>query len=331
MKQVGPLFVLFLALIQVLGAVHVNSTSQARKPGNSSSNSTSNSNGTKELNVKGHPAVRLLTISQRNIRAGGNLRSRVPPGPMTTVTHDKDAGGGYQPGSPMYDKQQDMLAQQSAALTPMVPADFAKHKWAFLFSIIVEILLALLIAYLYRRFKKQPDGHRFPRRNPSAFAGELPNQSENTCGFSSAFCLCYWGNWAQDWHFYLSACCCPMIRWSDSVGAEHIQLLPYWAGIFMWLSIEIFIVLLSVYILGPQYASELAIIFVFIGVYYRQKLRTLYGHEACSFKSLCCDCLAWLCCPCCAIVQESLEVEYYSPIKYADMDPNFHTQPQSIR
>jgi len=329
MKQIGSLLVLFAALSQVLDAIHMNSTNQVLKPG--SSRSIRSSTSTNTSNSKRHPKVQLLTFSQRSIRAWGSLRSRVPPGPMTTVTHDKEAGGGYEQGSPLYDKQQDMHAQQSAALTPMVPAEFAKHKWAFLWSILFEILLALLIAYLYRRFKKQPDGHRFPRPYPSALAGELSNQSTNTCGFSSPFCLCYWGNWAQDWHFYLTACCCPMIRWADTVGADHIQLLPYWAAIFMWLSVEIFIVLICVYILGPQVASELAVIFIFIGVYYRQKLRVLYGHDACSFKSLCCDCLAWWCCPCCAIVQESLEVEYYRPSKYGDMDANFHTQPQSMR
>jgi len=235
--------------------------------------------------------------------------SQVVPGPMETVKHGKEAGGGYMPSSPLYRKQQEIQAQQASALTPMVPADLAKHKTQFMWTFLIQIVLILLVAFVHRRFRQEPDIDKL----------YMPGGE-----FYKGFCDC---NCAQDWPICLCALLCPIIRWADTVGAEHVQLLPFWAAIFAWLSIEIVIFLLSLYIIGPELASELTIILIFLGVYYRQKLRVLYGHNPYTCKTVCIDCLAWLCCPCCAIVQEAREVEYCRPQTYERNYP----PPQGVR
>lgn len=222
---------------------------------------------------------------------------------MKTLNHDKDAGEGYQPGSPLYSKQQSLRRQHgdaatsagSAAPTGHVKPLTSQDKRALLWFIIEHVLFVLLFAALYRRCKPPPR---------DLFQLKAPSGNEH---FTYGFCDCHC---SEDWAICLFAACCPLIRWADTVnGNTRFQLLPYWAAILMWLSIEVGLLLLGVFVHGAEFVTPLAVIFALIGIYYRQKLRAVFGHDPYTARTVCLDTMAWCCCPCCAIVQEAREVE----------------------
>merc|ERR1719440_66340 len=86
---------------------------------------------------------------------------------------------------------------------------------------------------------------------------------------------------------------CPCIRWADTIDQK--KLLTYWQAFFF-----MFILML----LHP-YTMALSTVFLWIlGTVYRQKLRQKYGIEH-GKTTVVMDLFAWVCCQCCAIVQEA--------------------------
>jgi Cys-rich protein (TIGR01571 family) len=51
-------------------------------------------------------------------------------------------------------------------------------------------------------------------------------------------------------------------------------------------------------------------VFVCIAVYFRQKLRQMYGLPNMTGSVLAMDCLYWCFCPCCTIAQETRQVQF---------------------
>lgn len=103
----------------------------------------------------------------------------------------------------------------------------------------------------------------------------------------------------SDWPICLMACCCPAIRWADTIGSDRL-----WGG-FFWHAFLLFLVL---QILGIYTYGFSVLVLLCIGIYFRQKIRGNFKKSN-SWSTYASDVLLWCCCPCLAIAQEALEVE----------------------
>jgi len=105
----------------------------------------------------------------------------------------------------------------------------------------------------------------------------------------------------RDWQICLCAWCCEWVRWADTASHPQIDLLAFWPAIFIT-------ALLSA-TASITYGATIPILLLIV-VYCRQRIRLAYGLPSGTCGVLAWDCCLWLCCPCCAIVQEARQVEY---------------------
>lgn len=237
---------------------------------------------------------------------------------MPEVHHNKSAGNGYHPGSPLYEKQQDR--KEKGIQSDITPAETSAN-W---FTILTD-------GRTYRDWWKKTGGFRGYYANCAyscvsffivTFLAALVHlkvigrhrpQVEKTVqpgadGFSYGLCSC-------DFNFNhalicFCACCCLPVRWADTVSKEPVpNYMGFWAALLL-------ICVLSQLCAFTLYLS----LPVFVGVlmYYRQKLRKEYGIVNCfdgAPGTLVQDCLVWFCCGCCAAVQEARQVEFCTTAK----------------
>jgi len=96
--------------------------------------------------------------------------------------------------------------------------------------------------------------------------------------------------------------CCPAIRWADTISDEKGGFLDFNSALLVMMG-------LGITCLCP-YAGIVAWIgIVFVGVYYRQRIRLRYGLEADTVQSYIEDIFVWGCCAWCAICQEARQVD----------------------
>lgn len=245
-----------------------------------------------------------ILLEVRHFKEDHHHNAVVPPRTMHTVRHDKDAGEGYQHGSPLYSKQQTLKSMgdgqsttvlSPAAEPPVVKATngMAQHT-NLLLTCMVYIVLLVSVAYIYKQVRKPQ-----PRLLTAPYPGE-----RFTFGFFDPLGF-------QDWSICLMACCCPAIRWAETVSDDKVQYMTFWAALFLVLGLGISIFVLGFYVLGHvELAPVICLIFVLLGIYFRQRLRLTFGHNPYVLRSVAIDILSWCCCPCCAIVQEAREVTY---------------------
>lgn len=240
--------------------------------------------------------------------------------PMPVVDHDKEAGEGYQKGSPLYNKQQRWLAKKKnkikeAALKPAKPRAVEKAKseqpdlqsdgwksltgqmspwdyysryprfWVTYF--ILYFLSVLLVGYIYHANYRYGLRHR----KGSPYEGDAFTYNLFDCrGDKTDLPIC------------CMAFCCPAIRWAATLSFDKVNLLNFWPALCICLFLTTFTHLT---------AGLTGLIFLCIAVHYRQRLREHFGHGHYlgSPSLVCLDCLTWGCCSCCALVQEAREVE----------------------
>lgn len=233
---------------------------------------------------------------------------------MPTVNHDKEAGSGYSPGSPLFRKQEEAqtaakngtgAATPAAKATPAATtttiaggaqstsagtsARSAVH--AFLGNLIY-VILVLVIAYIYKRYKKETDSStQEPSEGGSFTFGLFDVQG---CQTDTQLCLCSF--------------CCPCIRWAETMSSEKVNFLRFWTAMALVLGLH----LLS----GPT-AGLAALVSLGGAIFFRQRLRDQFGHDPKTAKTIILDILTWCCCPLCAIAQEAREVEHCKPRKVA--------------
>lgn len=152
---------------------------------------------------------------------------------------------------------------------------------AVIISFLFSLALVLCVAFLYYKFKEDP----------------IPEGGANSVGppgeWRHSFCGCF----AASPLIWCLACCCPAVRWADTMRM---------AGIFsFWPAVLIFA---SLYLLGPPTACLTALILLCLLVWKRQQLRERFNIDP-GCKTGCLDCCAYICCACCAIVQEAQELE----------------------
>lgn len=200
------------------------------------------------------------------------------------VRHQKEAGKGYLPGSPLYDKQQAIYLREHTWW------GWIKYHWRNLieegiFTVLLDCLFVMIFAYFWRKHKLA---------NPT-----VGFQEQSTGDWSFGLFGCF-SNFGQEWPVCAMACCCPYVRWADTMGDPNFKAMDFWPS----LRLILFLGPILTFLTGG--IAHLVVLCVL--VFYRQKLRQVYGMQS-GGATLCTDCLSWWCCSCCTLIQEAKQVE----------------------
>lgn len=153
-------------------------------------------------------------------------------------------------------------------------------SWAiFGLAAVLYLVLALAIAFCYMQIKG-------PRLSPAS--GYLPED-----GFSDAICEC-----SPNWTICIWACCCPCIRWSDTLSQMPPNVSVY-LGVLVWCCLMLF---------NSLYAGLGFLFLVIMGSFQRGRIRAHFGLPRSCMTGFQ-DVIAWMCCQPCAIAQEARHVE----------------------
>jgi len=234
---------------------------------------------------------------------------------MPVTTHDKDAGSGYNQGSPLYEKQQATGKKKApeppnAGLT--VPSEVPKPQnldandvqkvpgqvegyvkkrfnfWTgvyYFFSMVITwTLLGLIWVKAIGRHKV---GYKERERDPRGFSYGLLSL-DHCFGHHANVCLCAW--------------CCFPLRLADTYSKEPHSLISSFMKAVVMVSVLLALMELSV---GFSH-----IVFIGMAVYFRQQLRKVYSLPNGTCSTFTEDCLTWWCCPFCAAAQEARQVEF---------------------
>lgn len=128
---------------------------------------------------------------------------------------------------------------------------------------------------------------------------KLPDSMVRTDEFQFGAFEC--GELDKDWYICLCSWCCEWVRWADTASNPQIDLLAFWPALFIT-------ALLSA-TAAISFGLTIPILFLLV-LYCRQRIRMAYGLPTGTCSVLAWDCCLWMCCPCCAIVQEARQVEY---------------------
>lgn len=262
--------------------------------------------------------------------SAGQLRGTARAPDMPTVKHDKDAGEGYQSGSPLYDKQEQMRKDGTLESPPPPPGspeekkgctlknktwygcfwqqslrpflerlsdkDKAQENWwdnmlHALVSGLIHVVLVLIIAFLYKKFRTGP-----PKVLQDKFE---PRPSWQYGPFECRDCS------GEDWKLCFMSCCCQLIRWADTISNEKVKKRGLGLGYWPALGIALVLEFLSYFTGGCSMC-----VLCGIAVYYRGVIRKTFGHTSGGGAGgVLVDCCCWCWCWCCMTCQEAREVE----------------------
>jgi len=189
----------------------------------------------------------------------------------------------------------DPTDQRSGSLSQHTHANRNRYL-TLLSSILAYILIVLLIAFIYHR-KLRLKINWVGRAKPS----DKP-------GFGFGLCGCI-----QDLKMSLFVCCCPLIRWADTVSKANQKdgrFMDFWPALLLMLSLEAALMFMQSVAHASFTAEMLGFTMIAIGIMYRQKLRVKWALNPHEMKTYVQDCLSWTFCTCCVIIQEAREVEY---------------------
>jgi len=100
----------------------------------------------------------------------------------------------------------------------------------------------------------------------------------------------------------LMSCCCPLIRWADTVSMANI--LGFWVAL---------VLIAFFFVVAEMSSGILSFVVLAVFVLCRQQQRRLFAMngDAGKWTTRSCteDCLAYAFCPCCAIIQEARQIE----------------------
>jgi len=160
--------------------------------------------------------------------------------------------------------------------------------WPYIFGAVLEIVIIFIFAYVYNLYRYTVNFEQ----------EETPN---SRAGFRYGFFNCF-----EDPQISLLACCCPALRWADTIEKGAVQpyekgpVLPYWAGVAIYVAL---------FYLSPLSGGGIYLAFVAMMTFFRRQLRKWYNIETGGLWTIFTDCCAWCWCGCCAIVQEARQVE----------------------
>jgi len=147
-----------------------------------------------------------------------------------------------------------------------------------------QLVLIVLCAVFYNKYRHS---HDFTQKKPSTQGGKH-------FGYKLFGCF-------EDVQMSLLSCCCPALRWADTMDKARPTLLKYWIAIAVCLCLGF---------LGPLTLGLTSIALVGIMTYFRQRFRKQSNIQIGGLTILE-DCCTYCLCSCCAIVQEARQVELW--------------------
>eukprot|EP00747_Dinoflagellata_sp_TGD_P033574 gnl/TRDRNA2_/TRDRNA2_136713_c0_seq1.p1 gnl/TRDRNA2_/TRDRNA2_136713_c0~~gnl/TRDRNA2_/TRDRNA2_136713_c0_seq1.p1 ORF type:complete len:345 (+),score=68.42 gnl/TRDRNA2_/TRDRNA2_136713_c0_seq1:49-1083(+) len=259
------------------------------------------------------------------------------------VEHNKKAGKGYLKGSPLYEKAKQAKKLVNAGhsapgdrvipFTPFwarwtksenddespygitdpsfirTPQDFWNWlRWEYMkqfdgksvlwtiLGYVIQLLFIVIIGFLYQMYKKRK----------LAIADFSSNEPNFHFGFFD--CGCRQKMDRDDLEFLACSICCAEARFADSASSAKLGngtgIMSFWP---IYLTISL-LVLLGELSFGITWLFVIA-----LGIFFRQKIRMVYGLAPREIKNMACDLGAWCCCCCCAIFQEARQIEKVKP------------------
>lgn len=162
-----------------------------------------------------------------------------------------------------------------------------KSFWQKIAGIAVYLVQIFIVAILYMQFCKQSNIPKLPE-------SQVRTEEFQFGAFDAS-------DFMRDCQMCLCALCCPWVRWADTASAPHVSFLTFFPALF------ITALLASAGAITFGLSIPILLLVVVIG---RQRIREAYGLPSGTCGELAGDCLLWIFCPCCAIVQEARQVEY---------------------
>jgi len=152
----------------------------------------------------------------------------------------------------------------------------------YLFHFVGAAVLIAIIAVLYDKEKTFP---------PELISGERPAMPDDQFRFGLFQCF-------DDWKLSLFTFCCYPIRWADTL--RMMGVLPFYTALAIIVGLQF---------VNACLAGFANLVLIAVLVFYRQKMRTAFKMQSGTVGSLLEDCCTYMCCSCCAIIQEARQVE----------------------
>lgn len=171
---------------------------------------------------------------------------------------------------------------QDPEVTIAIQEAFMRNVAFTFFSALCFAGFVLLVAYWYNNEKKFPPA-----------CDEEATITLEDGAFKYGLCSCF-----DDLKLCALSFCCSPIRWADTI--RMMGFMQFWPALGLYLGLSV----LDTVVMGWA-----GLVLVAVCIYYRQKLRERFGMPHGSCGSIFGDCLTYLCCSCCAIIQEARQVE----------------------
>jgi len=183
-------------------------------------------------------------------------------------------------------------AMASQAVVQFHEVQSAVPRGRQIFNVLLVILLMVLFAAVYKRLKGEPRmGCVTPRTKQRANEGLYNGDEDRQPYFAHSLFGCFDN---------IAVCAvsfvCPGIRWADTLRMAGFM--TFWMAIVLMALVE----------LGTLFGLLGLIIFVVLGVFFRQQMRVAFGMDAGGITLLT-DCLSYTFCPCCTVAQEAQQYE----------------------
>lgn len=191
----------------------------------------------------------------------------------------------------LHDKALSYLQQRAPALarsaesfeqTARSTAEKAQRQGGGL-ALLLEIALVATFAYFYLQNRE------LPGYNPK---GESPDLQD----WSS-----HWYDCFSNMEFCLMGCCCPCIRWAETISLVK-NMLPFWTAFLIFFLLMLVSEIPSIGIFG-----QIAMVVVLVS--YRQQLRESLNFREQGGNTMFTDCLLYCFCMPCTVIQEAKHVE----------------------
>jgi len=236
---------------------------------------------------------------------------------MPVMKHNKTAGDDYNPGSPLFEKQEERkksgktgkLETKEAALDPLDgdkaldPAHWEKvmknespekHLENGLSIFLSTFIIVMFVAFVWIKclpslIPRSKESYAERDNTTSGFAYGLFSL-DHCGGHHGSVCFCAW--------------CCYPLRMADTYSKEPIPIVKNF-----WTALVIVTCLDALQYLTYGFSGLLLLFFV---IYARQQLRKKYGLDR-GGATYVTDLFSWICCPCCTIAQEARQVDFVRP------------------
>jgi len=164
----------------------------------------------------------------------------------------------------------------------------------------IQIFIVLIFACLYEAF-----GFR-----GKAASVDVPDAASSEGDASQTFVhhLCDCSECGRDFTICFCSFCCLDLRWAHTVS--NLQLNPklsFWQAVIL---ITLFYPMDGKGTVSQIIFVVLSVLFLCTVVHYRQELRAKFNIEHHTLRTVVIDIFAWMCCSCCAAVQEARQLEH---------------------